>query len=119
MDDSLAFSCPTKLNDSGSLGSLWIVSDNLDLDPHIVLPEPSDPHARPDRLVIRHVLLEVADHGSQGFIVDGDMIGVDAEDLRPPFASSVLQISLHVRKSQIYLGVDLQFEYFRLRVPAT
>lgn len=95
------------------------MSDNLDLDSHVILPKPSDSNARPNRFVIRHVLFEIPDHGSQGLIVNGNMIGVDAENLRPALASSVLQVSLHVRKSQVYLSVDLELEYFRLGVPTT
>ena len=94
------------------------MSHHLNLNPHIILPQPRHAHTRPQGLVVRHILFEVPYHGIQRFVVDGDMVRVNAEDLLPPFATSVLQIQLDVLERLVDLLVDLFIEFASVWVPA-
>lgn len=61
--------------------------DNLDLDVHVLAPEARDADARPQRLVVGTPLPQALDHCGKCGIVQRDMVGVDAEDLRPALSS--------------------------------
>lgn len=91
---------------------------HLDLDPHVVLPQSRHTNTSPDRLMIGHVLPEVADHGLEGFTVDGDMVRVDTEDLFPALSARVLEVQFHVGKRLVDLGVDFLVEFSGLGIPA-
>ena len=92
--------------------------NNLNLNPHIILPEPRDSNTRPNRLMSRHPLLEIPNHSSQSLVVDGDMVRIHAEDLFPALSSGVLQVQLDIRESLVNLLVDLLVENACFRVPA-
>lgn len=47
---------------------------NLNLDAHIILAQTRDADAGPERLVVGHVLAEVADHGIQSLRIDGHVV---------------------------------------------
>ena len=98
--------------------SLRIMRNNLNLNPHIILPEPRDSNTRPNRLMSRHPLLEIPNHSSQSLVVDGDMVRIHAEDLFPALSSGVLQVQLDIRESLVNLLVDLLVENACFRVPA-
>lgn len=58
-----------------------VVRLNLNLNPHIILSQSSNADTSPQRLVVRHPLAEVADHGFQSLVVERDMVGVHSENL--------------------------------------
>ena len=94
------------------------MSHNLNLDSHVILPQPRDTHTSPQRLVVGHPLAHVAHHSRQGLVVDGYVVRVDAEDLRPALASRVLEAALDILEGQVDLLVDLPLELARLGVPS-
>lgn len=94
------------------------MSHNLNLDPHVILPQPRDAHAGPERLVVGHPLAHVAHHGGQRLVVDGHVVRVDPVDLRPALAAGVLEAALDVLERQVGLLVDFFFELARLGVPS-
>ena len=96
-----------------------IMSDHLNLNPHIILSQPCHAHTRPQGLMIRHILCEVSDHCIQSFIVNRDMVRVHTEDLLPSFAASVFQVQLDVLESLVDLRVDLFIKFTSIGVPAT
>lgn len=94
------------------------MSHNLDLDPHVVLPQPRHAHGGPQRLVVRHPLAHVPHHGTQRLVVEGHVVRVDAVHLRPALAAGVLEAALDVLEGEVRLLVDLLFELARLGVPS-
>jgi hypothetical protein len=68
--------------------------------------------------MIRHPLLEVPCHSSQSLVVDRDVVGVHAEDLRPAFTSCVFEVQVYVSEGLVDLCVEFFVEYARLRVPS-
>lgn len=97
----------------------WIMSHDLNLHPHIVLPQPRDTHTRPDWRMIRHPLLELACHDTQRFIVQRHMITVHPIHLRPSFTACVFQTQIDVCEGLLDLCIDGGVVYAGLRVPAT
>ena len=97
---------------------LRIMSNDLDLNAHIVLAEAGDTDAGPEGLVVGHVLAEVADHGGQRLVVDRHVVRVHPEHLRPPLPARRPQRQLHVRERLVDLRVDLSVELPRRRVPS-
>ena len=92
---------------SRALGSLGVVSDDFDLDSHVVVSKSRHANTRPNGLMVRHPLLKVSNHGRQRFVVDGHVVGVYSVHLRPAFAPHVLQVELDILKGPIDLRVDL------------
>lgn len=72
------------------------MSNNLNLNPHIILSQPRHTHTRPDRRVVRHPLPELLGHLLNRLVVAGDMVRVDAEDLRPALATGVLDVQVDI-----------------------
>ena len=100
------------------LGRVGVVGSHLDLDPHRGLPQARHADAGPDGLVVGHVGLEVADHGGEGLVAQGDVVRVDAEDLGPALAAGVLEVQLHVLEGLVDLRVDVAGDLPRRGVPA-
>lgn len=69
-----------------------------------------DPDHRPDRLVVRYVFLEIADHGLRRLVVEWDVVRVHAENLLPVVAAGELEVHVHVGKGLINLRVNLAVE---------
>lgn len=92
---------------------------DLDFHPHIILSQARNTNTCPQGLMVGHIPLKVTHHGSQGLVVDGDMVRVDPIDLGPSLATRILEISLHVLKSQVDLSIDLLFKLSSNRVPST
>jgi hypothetical protein len=92
--------------------------NNLNLNPHVILPEPRDSNTRPNRPMSRHPLLEIPNHSSQSLVVDGNMVRIHAEDLFPALSSSVLQVQFDISESLVDLLVDLLVENACFRFPA-
>jgi hypothetical protein len=92
---------------------------DLNLDTHIILSQTRYTDTSPQRLMVGHPLLEVAHHRVQRLIVDRDMIRVDAKDLGPALASSILQTPLDIGKGEVNLGIDLLLEFACFGIPAT
>lgn len=80
---------------------------DLDLDAHVVHPQPSHPDGRPDGLVVGHPLLEVARHGREALVVEGQVVRVDAVDLRPALAAGRLERVVDDLERLVDLRVDL------------
>lgn len=87
-----------------------IMSNNLNLHPHIILSQSRNPHTSPQRLMIRHPLLEIPHHSIHTLAINRHMIGINTKNLTPTFAPSIFQKALHVLESKINLGVDFAFE---------
>jgi hypothetical protein len=87
---------------------LWIQSHNLNFNTHIVFSEPCNPNTSPDRLMIRHPLLEVPCHSSKCLVVDWDVVRVDPKDLRPALSASIFEIVIDVFERLVNLRVDLK-----------
>lgn len=94
------------------------MSDDLNLNPHVILAQSLHSHRRPDRLMIRHPLPEVADHDFERFIVQRHMVGVDPEDLFPALAAGVLEIAVDVLECLVDLLVDVAVDFEGVGVPA-
>jgi hypothetical protein len=65
-----------------ALHSLGVIRHHLDLDPHVVLAQPLNPQARPQRLVVRAPLAHVARHGLVRLVVQRDVVRPDRVHLR-------------------------------------
>lgn len=65
------------------LRTLRIERRHLNLHPHPVIAKTADLNAGPDRVIVGHLLLEVAYHGVLSLLVQLDVKRVDAEDVRP------------------------------------
>lgn len=94
------------------------MSNNLNFNPHIILRQPGNANTSPNRLMVRHVLCKIANHGSKRLVVDRHMIRVHAEDLIPAFAASVFQVVFDVVEGLVDLRVDLFVEFAGFAVPA-
>ena len=92
--------------------------NNLNLNPHIILPQSAHTNTSPDRLMVRHILLEIAHHGIQCLVVDGDMVTIHSEDLVPTLAACMLKVGLDVLERLIDLRVDFAVEFTCFTVPA-
>ena len=99
--------------------SVLVHGHNFNLDSHIILTQPRHSNTSPDRLMVRHPLLEVADHCIQGFIVDRDMVRIDPHHLRPALTASMTEIELTIIECLIDLSVDFLVEFAGLGIPAT
>lgn len=75
---------------SRCLCSFGIICDGFNLHGHAIRSKALNSHSRPKRLVIRHVFLEIPLHRCHCFLVERQMRGVDAENLRPAFAAGGL-----------------------------
>ena len=64
---------------------------NLNLNPHIILPQPRNPHTSPQRLMPRHPLPKPAHHSLQRLIVNRHMVRVHPEDLLPALSAGGFQ----------------------------
>lgn len=93
--------------------------NNFNLYTHIILSKPRYPNASPDWLVIWHPLLEVPGHGRKRFVVDRHMVRVDAEDLRPAFATGIPEVVVDVLECLVDLCVDLKQKLTSFAVPST
>lgn len=93
---------------------------DLDLDAHVVHAEARHPDGRPDGLVVGHPLLEVARHGREALVVEGQVVRVDAVDLRPALAAGRLERVVDDLERLVDLRVDLlgELDLVLLRVPA-
>lgn len=92
---------------------------NLNLNPHIILPQPRDPHTSPQRLMIRHPLPKIPHHRLQRLIINRHMIRVHPIHLRPALPAGRLERQIHVRERLVDLRVDFFVEFACLRVPAS
>ncbi len=79
---------PSRLN--GCLGTFGIMRDYFDFYPRSIITQFCNSHTSPDRLMIGHVLLKIANHSGDCFLVDINVIRVDSVDLRPPFATGII-----------------------------
>lgn len=91
---------------------------DLNFHPHVILAQARDTNTCPQRLMIRHPALEIAHHGSQGLVIDGDVIRVHPVDLGPTLATRIFESSLHVLKSQVNLRIDFLLELSSDRIPS-
>lgn len=69
--------------------------------------------------MVGHPLLEVTHHCVQRLIINRDMIRINAKDLGPTLAASILQTPLDIGKGEVNLGVDLLLEFACFGIPAT
>lgn len=91
---------------------------NLNLNPHIILPQPRHPHTSPQRLVVGHIRPEIPHHRVQCLVVDGDMVRIHPEYLLPAFAAGGFQSEFDVFEGLVDLRVDFAVESAGLGVPA-
>lgn len=94
-----------------------IMRNNLNLNPHIILPQPRNPHTSPQRLMPRHPLSEPAYHSIQRLIVDRHMVRVHPEHLGPAFSAGGAQGQVDVCEGLGDLRVDFAVEFSCLGVP--
>lgn len=92
---------------------------HFNLHPHIIFTKSRNPHAGPDRLMIRHPLLKIPSHGSEGFVVERNMIRVDSKHLAPSLAAGVLEVVVNSLEGLIDLLVDFggDLGHLALRTP--
>ncbi len=83
------------------------MSRDFNLDTHVIHAQPRHPDTRPDRLMVRHPLLEIPCHGLESFVVEGHMIRIDPEDLLPAFTTSVLQVEVHIGERLVDLRIEI------------
>ena len=95
------------------------MSRHFNLHPHVVLSQSGDTHARPQRLMVRHVFSEVADHGILCLLVQGQMVRVDPEDLLPTFSAGGLEGQFDVLEGLVDLRVDFAVEDAGVGLPTT
>lgn len=93
---------------------------DLDLDAHVVHAEARHPNGRPDGLVVGHPLLEVARHGREALVVEGQVVRVDTVDLRPALATGRLERVVDDLERLVDLRVDFlgELDLVFLWVPA-
>lgn len=92
---------------------------HLDFHPHIILSKPCHTNTSPDRLVSRHVALEIAHHCFESFVIDRYVIRVHPEHLLPALAAGIFQVQLDVGKCLVDLCVDFSENHSSLGIPAT
>jgi hypothetical protein len=97
---------------------LWIIRTNLNLDPHIIPPQPRHPDRRPNRLMIRHPLPKLATHRLHRLIVQRQMVRVDSKYLTPALPAGVLQHHIYGREGLGNLRVDFGGHLEGCGVPA-
>ena len=93
------------------------MSDNLYLNPHIILAKASNTNTSPNGLVIRHIFLEIAHHSIKGLIIQRQMIRINSEYFLPSLPTSVLEVMLHVGECLVDLRIDLTVDYACFAVP--
>lgn len=64
---------------------------NLNLNPHIILPQSRNPNTSPQRLMPRDPRPEPPHHSIQRLIVNRHMVRVHPEDLAPALSTSATQ----------------------------
>lgn len=69
--------------------------------------------------MVRHPLLEVPSHCTQGGIIHRDMVGIDPKDLAPAFTASSLDGHIDVREGLIDLLFDVLRDLTIGRIPST
>lgn len=84
-----------------------IHSHNLDLNSHVIFTQSRHPNRCPNGRMVRHPLPEIPRHRCKRLIVQGHMVGIDAEDLRPTLSTRVLETQVHIREGLVDLRVDL------------
>lgn len=93
---------------------------HFNLHPHIIFTKSRNPHAGPDRLMIRHPFLKVPSHGSEGFVVERNMVRVDSKHLAPSLATGVLEVVIDSFEGLVDLLVDFggDLGHLALRAPS-
>ena len=87
---------------------LRVIRRDLDLDVHVRVRERSHSNLRPDGPVVRDVLLEQLRHdGGDLESRLAQVVGVDAEDLRPALAAGVLERCLDVLEGLLVFGLEV------------
>ena len=86
------------------------MSNDFNLNPHIISSKPCDTNSRPNRLMIRHPLLEVPRHSSQSFVIYRNVVRVDTIDLGPSLSACIFQTSVNIDECLVDLRIDLGVE---------
>lgn len=73
---------------------------------------------RPQRLMVRHPAFEIPLHGLHGLLVERDVVGVDAEDLRPSLSAGVFKGEVDVREGLANLGLEIPGDGKGVAIPA-
>jgi hypothetical protein len=97
---------------------LRIMRNNLNLNPHIILPQPLHTHTRPNRLVIRHPFLELPRHNAQRLVVQWHMVTIHAKHLGPALAAGVTEAEIDIGEGLLDLRIDVGVVDAGLGVPA-
>lgn len=92
---------------SSLLRALGVIRLHLDLDAHVILPEPRDADSRPDGRVVRAPGAEVARHDLDDLAVERQVVRVDTEHLRPSLAARRLQGEVDVLEGLVDLCLDV------------
>lgn len=95
------------------------MGNDLNFHTHIILTKTRNTDTSPDGLMTGHVLLKVAHHGCQCFVINGHMVRVDAENLVPAFTTSILQVVLDIGERLVDLLIDFPVKLAGLTVPTT
>ncbi len=92
---------------------------DLDFHTHVIFSKPCNPDAGPDWFVIRHPLLEVPHHCHQRFVVERDVVRVDAENLGPAFSARIFEVVVNILEGLVDLGIDFEQVLAGLTIPST
>lgn len=91
---------------------------NLNLNPHVILPQPRNTHTSPNRLMTGTILMKIPHHGRQRLVINRHMVRVDSENLAPALPAGVAQVVLDIIKGLVDLRVNFFVEFACFSVPA-